>query len=93
MKRVIIVTFGVILVFGLLTWVTYEDNAIVDSFTQIGFPFRFYIQTAGKLTDPGYASELGYFPKYLIYDILVLIVTVIIANMIITKLTKQRHNI
>lgn len=90
MKRIFFVTLGVIIAFGLLTLVTYEDNAASDAFTLIGFPFRFYVQTEGRLTDPKYAADFGYFPKYLIYNILILLISIIVVNIIVSRFSKAK---
>jgi len=60
------------------------------NFTQIGFPFRFYIQTSGKLTDPKYASEFGYFPNYLAYDIIILLVAIIVFNIFVANIMRKK---
>lgn len=90
MRRIFFVTLGVIIVFGLLTLATYEDNADSDAFTLIGFPFRFYVETQGKLTDPKYAADFGYFPKYLVYDILVLLLSIIVVNVIVSRFKRSK---
>ena len=65
------------------------EYPIVDGFTQIGFPFHFYIETSGRLADPKYASKFGYFPNYLAYDVIILLVAIIVFNIFAAKIMRK----
>jgi hypothetical protein len=59
MKIKLMPTASILLIFGLFTALTYQNNAASDGFTKIGFPFNFYIYSEGKFSDPAYTSNFG----------------------------------
>jgi len=92
MKFKYILTFILIFNFISLQLIFSENDAQVDGFTIYGWPFNFYVQTEARLTDPSYASQLGFFPKYLIADIAILILSIIAVNVLAMRIKLQRHH-
>jgi len=91
MKLKYLVTSLVTLIFISINIIFSENDAAVDGFTVYGWPFNFYVQTEAKLTNPSYASQLGFFPKYLIADIFILIIFIIAGNMLASRVRKRPH--
>jgi len=83
MKRKIIVSLIVILVFALATMI-YDDGANTSpDIIRFGFPFPFQETFTGKSFDPNLQRQ-QFFHVNLISDILLLLVTIYIINTIVT---------
>jgi hypothetical protein len=74
----------------LLTFIFSKSEAKVDGYDIYGFPFTFYKYTEGKFSDPSEYAKLGFYLKYFIYDILILIFSICIVNYIAIRLVKSK---
>lgn len=78
-------TIMVLVIFVLITGLTYENNSAADGLSNLGFPFRFYTYNGGKFGDISLKTGAGFFPEYLAADLLVLIASIIAGNYIAEK--------
>ncbi|KQM78069.1 hypothetical protein ASE74_15270 [Pedobacter sp. Leaf216] len=85
MKLKLIPTIIMLLIFALLTAISYQDNAASDGFTKIGFPFNFYLYSGGKFSNPSITSDFGFSTKYFIADLFILILVIVIGNIVVNK--------
>jgi hypothetical protein len=92
MKIKLIPSIIILLIFALFTALTYEDNAASDGFTKIGFPFNFYLYSAGKLADPALISDFGFSLKYFIADMAILVFFIFFGNLINEKWIKTNKS-
>ncbi|AMP99273.1 hypothetical protein AY601_2379 [Pedobacter cryoconitis] len=88
MKTKIILSTLVIVVFVLLTFIFSKNEAKVDGYDIYGFPFTFYKYTEGKLSNPSEYAKLGFYLKFFIYDLLILVFSIFIVNYIAYKVLK-----
>jgi len=92
MKIKTIPTIATVLIYGLFTLFTFENDAVSDGFTKLGFPFSFYIYSEGKFSDPNFATSFGFSAQYFIIDLLILLASVFLANFIACKWLKTNKN-
>lgn len=52
---------GALLIFGILTWISYHDGMAYDGETSLGFPLKFYKEGVGQNLDTG---EMGHFTNH-----------------------------
>ena len=90
MKTKIILSSIVIVIFVLLTFIFSKNEAKSDGYDIYGFPFIFYKYTEGKLSDPAEYTKLGFYLKFFIYDLLILIFSIFMVNYIAIKLLRSK---
>lgn len=83
MRKSVMIFLAILIVFLLLQWVSGTFHAPADGFTEIGFPFKFYSTTEGKLK-PGFARTVVSY-KFLFLNLLIFFLTVFIAHFIIKR--------
>jgi len=67
------------LIYLMVLWVSFEDEAASDGFTRFGFPFCFYSNSGGKFL-PGYRPAFGFNPLNFVLDFLILALIIMVAN-------------
>jgi hypothetical protein len=79
MKFRFIPTLIAMLLYLILLWVFFHDEAASDGYTEIGFPFYFYTNSGGKFF-PGYRPTFGFNILNFLLDLFVLAAMVLLAN-------------
>jgi len=89
MKRRFVPTIIATLLYLILFWFYYQDEAASDGFTQVGFPFYFYTNSGGKFL-PGYRPAFGFNGFNFLLDLVALFLMILIANYLYTWYVKRK---
>jgi hypothetical protein len=88
MKLSFVPTISATLLYLILFWFYYQDEAASDGFTQMGFPFCFYTNSGGKFL-PGYRPAFGFNILLFLLDLLVLFLMILVTNFLYIQYMKR----
>jgi len=92
MKFKFVPTITATLLYLILFWFYYQDEAASDGFTKIGFPFYLYTNSGGKFLH-GYRPVFGFNALNFLLDLLALAGMVLLTNYLYSRFVKGSTSI